>query len=135
MPLGGQSALSRNAFRKFAEVGRILLYWPRETCTYTGDADPFPDSEASVPSAPSRHSPGQANLLPRPRGSRMVGHVHMDHVAAAAKPRNRKAANSLRDERPLVTADGAGVLFVMHHLFLIARKHSEATLAKLAGDV
>jgi hypothetical protein len=83
---------------------------------------------------------GMGQVSPRPRhevGSRCrdqdpAGSLRARH---AAKPRSRKAANSSRDERPLVTADGAGVRFVMHHLFLIARKHSEATLAKLAGDV
>src|SRR5438093_11804625 len=79
-------ALSPNAFRKFAEVRRSLLYWPRETCTYTGDASPSSDSQASVASAARA---GQDAGVGSPRGiSQRLGD-HGAQLDAAAAPSSR----------------------------------------------
>jgi hypothetical protein len=77
---------------------RILLYSSRETCTYTGDANPFPHSEGAIASAPSGHdSPvGSGRWIPRRLGesrtqldaagapaSRAQPRVPLDHILQA----------------------------------------------------
>lgn len=75
-PKAAAVGASLNAFRKFTEMRRFLLYSPREPCTYTGDAELFPDPQASGASAGSTEgvAAGSPRWFPeclgqlRPRG-------------------------------------------------------------------